>query len=203
MWGSDVADIINDVGLSFLILGTSTSEKCITKINAQISKPFIREFFLEITVAYNTAVIPGNILTFNAPDSRYYLITANAFNKLGNEIMSTELVGYKCNSFGKLQRNTGIGWNAQTYKHTNGWVDILDPCPALLSEVQFGAMSELHDEDIGQIITQELKLYLPHSVGIKTLDRYTVGGINWKIGRIETHRFSGCDVCNVEVDTRK
>ena len=202
MWGSDVADIIDDIGIPFTIFGTLTTEKCITKINSQISKPFIREFFLEITALYNTAVVPGNILVFNAPDNRYYLITANAFNKLGNAVITTELVGYKCNSFGKLQRNTGTGWNAKTYKHTNSWVDVLNPCPALLSEVQFGAMSELADEDIGKILTQELKLYLPHSVGIKTNDRYIVDGVNWKIGRIETHRFSGCDVCNVEEDTR-
>jgi hypothetical protein len=203
MWGSDVSDIIDDIGIPFTIFGTTATEKCITKINSQISKPFIREFFLEITTAYNTAVVPGNIIVFDAPDGRYYLITANAFNKLGNEVMTTEIVGYKCNSFGELQRNNEIGWNAQTYQHTNAWTTILDPCPALLSEVQFGAMSEIHDEDIGEIFTQELKLYLPHSIGIETNDRYIVDGVNWQIGRIETHRFSGCDVCNVEVDSRK
>lgn len=203
MWGADVSDIIDDIGIPFTIFGTTTTEKCITKINSQISKPFIREFFLEVTTAYNTAVVPGNIIVFDAPDGRYYLITANAFNKLGNAVMTTELVGYKCNSFGKLQRNNETGWNAQTYQHTNAWTDILDPCPALLSEVQFGQMSQLADEDIGKIFTQELKLYLPKSVGIKTNDRYIVDGVNWQIGRIESLRFSGCDVCNVEVDTRK
>ena len=203
MYGADVSDIINDIGINFAIFGTSTIEKCIIKINSQVSKPFIREFFLEITAAYNTAVVPGNIIILGPPDNRYYLITANAFKRLGNEAMTVELVGYKLNSFGILQRNTGTGWNVQTYKHTNNWTTILDPCPALLSEVQFGAMSQIHDEDIGQVFTQELKLYLSHSVGIKTDDRYIVDGVNWKIGRIETHRFTGCDVCNVEEDTRK
>ena len=104
---------IESVGTALTILrdgGDVTGEYCDVEPNSQVTKPFVREFFLEASLVFDTEVVPGDVVQFD--DGRKLLVMNSTPAQFRNEVITNEAVLYKCNVSGELWRSSGEAWNA-------------------------------------------------------------------------------------------
>jgi len=201
--GLDIKDVLEEIGTSFTILRPNSGELGIEYLdyetNRQVTKPFIREYFLEISLPYDTNVIGGDIIEFS--DNRQFLVMNVTPENLFNESIGKEGILYKCNVSGELLRPTGEAWGA-SYRRVTTWQTIKLPCYGLLTEKIFGS-DLITDEELGQIGVEAMVLYLPSEVHALPLDRYLfASGEYVKLEVIEHRKFDGVDVCHISEDTR-
>lgn len=203
--GQDIKGALVDVGSSYTILrdsGNISGEYLDFEINKQVTKPFIREFFLEVTLPHDTSAIAGDVIQFDT-DQRRFLLMNKTPEEFEDEVAVYETVLYKCNVSGELLRYSGENWDRQTYRPDSIWETIKSDCSALLTENLFGTGLVL-DEEIGQLGLELDSLYIPTSIGTKLLDRYSsASGEYYKIISVESRKFDGVDVCKLEEDTRE
>jgi hypothetical protein len=202
--GPDIKEALEDVGTSYnIILPTivTDSEKLVYKGNAQATKPFIREFFLEATLAYDTQVIAGTVIKTIA-SAVPYLVMNKTPNVFEDEIIEYKVVLYKCNVSGEILRISGeAGWNSR-YQKTPSFQVIRANAYALQTEVLAG--SGIHSEqEIGAISTDRQDLYIPSYYGIKELDRYQpVSGEYYLVKAVKTRLYDNIDVAELITDER-
>jgi hypothetical protein len=203
--GLDIKDVIEEIGTSFINLrpnsGELGTEYLDYEMNRQVTKPFIREYFLEVIFPYDTAVIGGDVIQF-VEDGRRFLVMNITTENLFDESVGREGVLYRSNVSGELQRASGeANWDSN-YKRTTQWTTIKSPAYGLLTEKMFGTELE-QDQEIGQIDVDAQVLYLPATYGARTLDRYMpASGEYYKIEVVRRREFDGVDVCHVAEDTR-
>ena len=201
--GLDIKDVLHEIGTSFTILRSNSGELGTEyldyEMNRQVTKPFIREYFLEISLPYDTNVIGGDIVEFS--DSRQFLVMNVTSENLFNDCIGKEGVLYKVNVSGELLRPSGEVWDAY-YRRETAWQTIKLPCYGLLTEKIFGS-DLITDEELGQIGVEAMVLYLPSEVNALPLDRYLfASGEYVKLEVIEHRKFDGVDVCHISEDTR-
>lgn len=203
--GPDIKEAIWDVGMYYDILlpnPISIREKLVYKGNAQATKPFIREFFLEATLSHDSAVIPGAVIKI-ATSAIPYLVMNKTPNIFEDEVIENKVVLYKCNVSGELQRISGeVGWNTN-YKKTPKFEVIRANAYALQTEVLAG--SGVHPEqEIGAVSTDRQDLYVPTYYGVKELDRYipVSGETMYMVKAVKTRLYDNVDVCELVPDKR-
>lgn len=201
--GLDIKDVLGEIGTSFTNLRPNSGELGVEyldyEMNRQVTKPFIREYFLEISLPYDTQVIGGDVIELS--DSRQYLVMNVTSENLFNEMIGKEGILYKINVSGELKRPSGEIWDS-SYRRVTTWQTIKLPCYGLLTEKIFGS-DLITDEELGQIGVEAMTLYLPSEVGALPLDRYIfASGEYVKLEVIEHRKFDGVDVCHIAEDTR-
>jgi len=201
--GLDIKDVLNEIGTSFTILRPNSGELGIEyldyEMNRQVTKPFIREYFLEISLPFDTNVVGGDIIQFS--DARQFLVMNVTPENLFDASLGKEGVLYKCNVSGELLRPSGEVWDS-SYRRVTAWQTIKLPCYGLLTEKIFGS-DLITDEELGQIGIEAMVLYLPSEVHALPLDRYLfTSGEYVKLEVIEHRKFDGVDVCHISEDTR-
>ena len=195
--------MFQDYGSEFYILrdaGPVSGEYLVVELNAQVTKPFIREHFREVLFQYDTIVETHDPLKFVA--TQEILITVNVTPNLhAGVVVENAGVLYKCNVSGEITRPSGER-SATTYQWEDSWATVKSDAYALLTQGLYGTDLD-QEEDIGQLEVQNLRLYVPESYGARALDRYSpTSGENYKIEAIEKFRFPGLVVCQVAEDTR-
>jgi len=206
----DIKEVVEEVGTEFEIIrlaGVISGEYLTTESNSQITKPFIREFFLDASMPYDTEVVAGDIIRFPI-DNRKFIVMNKTPEHFENIVVEQSVVLYKCNVSGEIQRFSGeTSWDSN-YQMSGSWTTILgsgeEPrvCYGLLTEKLFGT-ELLEKSDLGQIGIQADELYLPHSYGAEPLDRYVVAsGEYLKIKTVEKRKYDNVDICSMEEDTR-
>ena len=167
--------------------------------NSQVTKPFIREHFVEGTVPFDSDIEAGDVLRDDL--QQHFLVMNFTPEVVRNEHISNEAVYYKCNVSGELSRVSGEVRDLTSYKITTVY-DILETdCYGVLVDTSVG-VDILQEDPIGQIETTSHFLFLPHSVGIRSLDRYTPHlGEHYKVESVEEFRFPAVDVCKLSEDT--
>lgn len=202
--GLDIKEVLVDVGVAFSILrdsGTLSGEYLDYETNRQVTKPFIREYFLEATLPYDTRAIPGDIIKFDKTGDNFILVNKSV-ELFENDYVAYEGVLYKCNVSGEIRRYSGEGWSSQTYENIAEWETIKTNVYALLTERLYGA--DLNEEDFGQLKIAKNDLYIPAIQNIQVLDRYVpASGEYYKVTTVERNKFNKVDVCRVEEDTRQ
>jgi len=203
--GPDIKEAIWDVGTSYTILlptPVTASEKLVYKGNAQATKPFIREFFLEATLAYDTLVTPGAIIRATTP-AIPYLVMNKTPSIFEDEVIEYKTVLYKCNVSGELSRISGeSSWN-DNYEKSTAFQVVRANAYALQTEVLAG--SGIHvDQEIGAISTDRQDLYVPSYYGIQELDRYqpVSGEEYYMIKAVKKRLYDNIDVAELVTDTR-
>ena len=200
--GYDVKDVLDEIGTVFTILrdsGNVTGGRLDYETNRQVTKPFIREYFLEAMMSYDSPAVVGDILEFG--DNRIFMLMNFSPENFENEAMWHESVLYRCNVSGELKRPSGEVWDDVSYRRETTWDSIAQDCYGLLTEKQFG--TGLEDEEIGQIDEFAQVLYIPSSKEIQVLDRYEpVSGEYYKVESVERRKFAGVDICSLSEDTR-
>lgn len=170
-------------------------------INRQITKPFIREFFLEATLSYDTSAITGDTIRFDTT-SDVYLVMNKTPELFENAIVTNECTLYKTNASGTLLRPSGEVWNPQTYRKEPQWQTVKSDCPVLQTEALYGHDLDT-DEELGLLGVENHELYIPHSVGTQVLDRFEpASGEYYRVETIKTRRYPNIDVCELGEDNR-
>ena len=204
-FGPDIEDMLQDIGTPYTILRSGETnilgEKCLYKLNKQVTKPFIREFFIEATLSYDTEVVAGDIIQFTN-DSRTFIIATNTPRNFEGQAFDNQAVFYKCNVLGELKRHSGEIYNSQTYKKDQVWDSVKTDLYGLMTEEIFGNYLD-QETRIGQVQNQALFLYVSSSEDIQSLDRFeAVSGEYYKVEEIEKNIYPGIHICHLEVDTR-
>ena len=203
-FGPDIEELLDEIGIAYTVVrdsGNVTGEKLLYKSNQQVTKPFIREFFLEAIVAYNSVIVGGDIISFS--DGRVFLVCNSTPNMFENETVRKDAVLYKCNVSGELERYAGEGWGTD-YRQSGSWQTVKSNVYAMMTEELFG---NILDERVpaGQTLETAYFLYLPANSGIQSLDRYVPfsGEQPYKVKELDKYKFDGVWVANLEMDTRE
>ena len=202
--GIDIKDAIAEVGGKITIIrdsGNITNEYILTKANTQVTKPFIREFFLEAQLAYDSVAVVGDVIQLDTIAQKFLLmnLTGDTFE---NERIRNAGVLYKCNVSGELFRPSGEVFNSQTYRKVTVWDSIGTNIYSLQTEPLFGNTLDT-DEELGLIGLERDELYIPSSVGIQVNDRYQpVSGEYHRVESVITRRYDGVDVVELGEDNR-
>ena len=206
--GFDIKDVYREVGAAYAATrpGPGSSGEIETgyldfELNRQVTKPFIREYFIEASLPHDTIAGVGDVIEFTA-DGRKFLLMNLTPDLFENEVFEYQGVLYKCNILaGKLERFSGEEWDSN-YKKDFVWDLIDDAIPALVTESLFGHSLET-DVELGMLGLERHELYISASYGIKTLDRFTpVSGEFYMVTTIKSRRYDGIDVAELETDTR-
>jgi hypothetical protein len=203
--GPDIKEAITEVGVSFTVIrdsGNVDGGYLIFKPNAQVTKPFIREFFLEAQMAYDTPTVNGDIIEFNTTSNRYMVM--NFTPKLFEDtIISYDTVLYKTNVQVNVLRPSDIR-DPQTYLMRTVWTAIQENRDLLLTTPLFGQDMET-DQMLGNLAISNHEIWAPSALGIQLLDRIKVLGQSDEYYRVEAvrkRRFESIDVVKVGEDVR-
>lgn len=205
-FGPDIKELLEELGVAYTILrdgGDVAGEYLVYKINRQVTKPFIREYFREATISYDSSIVHGDVIQFD-DDSTKFLISSLSPRRFEGEKFDNQVTLYKCNVSGELLRYSGEqDFDDLTYREAGEFTPIKDPCYGLLVEEMYGNYLD-QDSPPGQVENRALVLYIPSSVGIRPLDRYTIigGEEAYKVEEVDTYTFQGVHVAHLEKDTR-
>jgi len=199
----DIKLVLQEIGTSFVIKrdsGDVAGGYLDYEMNRQVTKPFIREFFIEATFPYDTVAVAGDVIQFS--DGRRYLVMNDSPENFENEIISREVVLYMANVSGELLRPSTVDFDSN-YRMTPTWQTVKSMCYATLTARLFGTDLQ-QDMELGQIGIQSQELYLPSSIGVQALDRYRPqSGEYYKVEQVVTRYFPSVDVCYLAEDTRQ
>jgi hypothetical protein len=203
--GPDIKEVLSEVGTAFTIKrdsGDITGEFLDFSPNTQVTKPFIREFFLEVMLSYDTDTVPGDIVELDVPAVPYMVmnLTPDMFE---NEVVKNDGIIYKCNVSGELLRFSGeADWSDTTYRKLEHLQLVRADCYAVLSSPVHGGELET-DEPIGYLDMERQELYIPSSVGIQEMDRYQpVSGEYYMVIAVKKRRYPNVDMALLSEDTR-
>jgi len=198
--GADIKEVIDDVGVPITILrdaGNITGEHVKTKLNAQVTKPFIREFFGEAWLAYDTQAIAGDYIQVS--DGRIFIIMNKTPKLFEGCVIRYNAVIYKCNVVGTIRRPST---SYVSYSTTTSWNTIKSNVNALITESLFG--NELdQDDELGALGLSSNDMYIPNSLGVKVLDRFKISSNEYyQIETIKARRFENIDLVGLGEDNR-
>ena len=206
--GDDIKAAYIDVGTAYSAArkGPGTSGELETGhldfiLNRQVTKPFIREYFIEASLPYDTETVVGDVIEFTA-DGRKFLLMNLTPDMFENQVYEYQSVLYKCNVLaGKLERSSGEIWDSN-YRKVPNWVEIDDNIEALQAESLYGHSLE-SDIELGQLGLEKFELYLPATYGVQVKDRWTpVSGEWYMVTTVKKRRFDGVDVAELREDRR-
>lgn len=201
--GPDIKEVLAEVGTAYTIIrsaGNVTGEYLDYELNAQVTKPFIQEFFLDASLSYDTVLIAGDVLEFNVIGNRYLLMnkTPETFE---NQVISYAAVLYKSNVNIEVLRPSESDWHRHTFQKVTIWTSI-GSIDALLTTPLFGNSLDT-DEEIGLIGLQNREMFVPSSLGIRELDRVWIDSSEYyRVESVKKRRYPGVDVLELGNDTR-
>jgi len=198
--GADLKEVIWDVGVPITILrdsGNITGEYVKTKLNAQVTKPFIREFFVEAWFSYDTQSVAGDVIELS--DGRIFIIMNSTPKLFEGEAIRYNAVMYKCNVVGTVLRSTE---SRVDYSVSDSWATVKADANALITESLFGNELEM-DEDLGALDLSSKDLFIPSSIGVEVLDRFKISTNEYyQVEVVKDRRFDSVDLVVLGEDTR-
>jgi len=201
--GPDIKSTLEEVGSSYTILrdsGNITGEYTWTKANAQVTKPFIREFFLEGWFSYDTEAVVGDIVEMNISGKKF-LVMNKTPDLLENQIYRYSVVLYMCNIVADVLRPTDQEPDDR-WRVTTLWSTIASQINCLITTPLYGHELTREDE-IGLLGISVYEMYAATSLGIIALDRIRISSNQYyKVETVKPWRYEGVDVFELREDTR-
>ena len=200
--GLDLKEAIISVGTAVNIVGRNLPTEYVRfKTNKQVTKPFIREYFLETMMAFDTAITAGDVMEVAVTGLRYLVMnkTPSIFE---DKVMHYSGVVYKTNVNGMLQRplyERGID-----LQKTERFVPVsgAESVDALMVEALYGHSLSI-DEALGELGLEKHELYIPHKFGARVKDRFYIDSNRYyRVITVKEHRYDDVDVLEIDVDTR-
>lgn len=199
--GPDIKEVLAEVGVKYTVLrdsGNVTGEYLTYKQNAQVTKPFIREYFLEASLPYDTKVVSGDIIQF-VKTSDTYIVMNSTPALFEDTIIKYETVLYKTNVLINVLRPSNVR-NAQTYQMRTIWTSIKAQARALISVPMFGIDLDTNEE-LGLIGVGNYELYVPSSYGVQVLDRIRISYLEYyRVETVKSRRYKDVDVLDIGED---
>ena len=199
--GSDLKETYEEIGIKVTVDGDA-EEYIDYAPNAQVTKPFIREFFIEGSIPYDTTQVVGSIVRFDI-FNRDYMVMNLTPESLENEVYEYSGVFYMSNVSGEISRPSGEAvWDEESYQKKTSFETIQEDAYALMTEPLFGTDLDSQSE-LGNLSIEKDEMYIPTRYGIQALDRYQpASGEYREVTAVMKRRFSGMDVCKLSEDNR-
>lgn len=204
--GPDIEEVYSELGVLISIVNRVpivVNQKLLYDVNAQGTKPFIREHHLDCTFPYNTPVVVGDILRIEET-STYHMVMNKTPELFENKVVEYSGVIYLCNLpiAAHIIRPIEIR-NKVSYNMISGWHLVADaPLYGLLSDRIFGSNLEA-GVMIGQDQIWRMDLYIPKFYDIQPLDRLVISPTEYyKVETIEAYNYPGVNVALLVEDTR-
>jgi len=206
--GTDVAEVYEELGAVCSIINRSpviTGERVLYEINAQATKPFIREHQLDATLPYNTLITTSDVIQM-ITTGRNYMVMNKTPELFENEIVEWNVVLYYCNlpDTAHIVRPLEIR-DMQSYNMISGWyVTAEAPLYGLLTDRVTGSEIEQQNVGAGQFNIWAISLLIPKYYDIKPLDRLIISETEYyKVETIESYYYPGVYQIKLVEDTRK
>lgn len=215
--GDDIKSVFVENGVAFTIVrdaGNISGEYLDYEPNSQVTKPFIREHFLEVGFSYDTQTVGGDIIRFDVSgeldaDKEHYLVVHHSPSMFENQKIITDGVVYKTNVLGTFQRPSGerdssLQWNRVWTTHKTG-------VRGVLTDKLYGTYLDDETQLVAQVDIKSLLLYVPSSIKPMVHDRFLITGENltaltgqeyYAVKYLETHSHTGVTKVYLEEDTR-
>lgn len=202
----DIKEVYTELGSIASIANRTpviTGERVIYEINAQATKPFIREHHLDATFPYDTLMEAGDVL-FVENMQKYYMAMNKTADMFADGIVEWSVVLYLCNlpTTACFLRPIEIR-DPVSYDIVAGW-QVFAPPPVygLLTDRIYGTNLE-QGEIVGQTPLWRVDCYLPKWYGLKPLDRVFVSSNEYyKVESVEYYNYPGVAVALMVEDTR-
>lgn len=201
----DISDVLKEVGVSFTIerVGIPISDiiEYLTYVpNSQVTKPFVREFFLECVFVADTQVVIGDIITFVITNNSYLVmnLTPDLFE---NEVIRNLAVLYKTNALIDIYHPQ---FSTVGYDTTFNFQLLYSEQKALIAESLFGNI-DAFDEHLGSYNLKKSQLYLPQGYNLEEQDRIIVHNTleTYQVETVIKRRFPNVIVADLGEDTRE
>lgn len=202
--GIDVKEVFEEVGTKYTILhegnANNSGEYLVYELNRQVTKPFVREYFLEAEIPYDTDVVVGDCVIFD--DERRFLVMNKTPEQFENEVVLYSSVLYRTNIDARILRASGEqDWDAN-YRMIDNWETVVDSVDVLITESLYGHDIET-DVELGQFGLENHEMYVPAWIGVLALDRIEwTSGEFYKVQVVKRRRYDGVDVVELAEDTR-
>jgi hypothetical protein len=208
--GPDIKEVYVEEGSSIQIVNRSpvVSEKILYELNAQATKPFIREHHLDCFFPYDTVIETGDVV-FITESNRYYIVMNKTPELFEDNVVEYSGVLYLCNlpTTAHIVRPVEIRDKSMSsssgYDMITGWTVIANaPVYGLMSDRIFGSAIE-NGIIVGQDELWRIDLYIPKWYDIKPLDRLIVSSTEYyKVETVESYNYPGCVMALLVEDTR-
>lgn len=196
----DIKEVIIEIGTSITILresGNVLGEYIYGKINKQVTKPFIREFFMEAWLPTDSEVVAGDVIELS--DGRKFIVMNKTPSMFEDATYRYDSVIYKSNVTAKLQRPTETREN---YTITTTFSTIKETVYALVTESLYGNELDI-DEELAAMGVMSEDCYVPSSVGVEYLDRFWISETEYyQVEVVKKRRFENVDLIILGEDTR-
>jgi hypothetical protein len=203
--GPDIEEVYAELGTEIVIVNRTpqVSERILYEINAQGTKPFIREHHLDCTFPYNTSLVVGDVV-YMPKTGRYHMVMNLTSELFEDEPVEVNGVIYLCNLplTARILRPAEIR-DVQSYDMISGWSVLVDaPVYGLITDRIFGSqLDEL--VIVGQTQIWRIDLYLPKRYNLEPLDRVVISDTEYyKVEAIEAYNFPGAVVATLVEDNR-
>jgi len=203
--GADIREVYDELGAITHIVNripVVTTERILYDLNAQATKPFIREHFLDATLPQDTSITTDDVILI-VETGKNYLVMNKTPEMFEDSIVEWNAVLYSCNlvSTACILRpvEVRVGYNM-----TTSWSVIAEaPIYGLMSDRLFGSEIDQHTASVGQEAVWRVDLYLPKFYGIKPLDRlYLTDTEYYKVESVQNYNYPGVCVALLVEDTR-
>jgi hypothetical protein len=200
--GPDIKEVLEEVGTSFSYLSGETwvsGEYLRFQPNRQVTKPFIKEFFLEVELAYDTHATGGDVLKLTTQNQPYILVNRSAAEFEGL-VYKYDAVLYKANVIAQLQRQSGE--MDVNYRYNPSFGTIYPTVYGLLTEVPVGnAIDE--ESQIGRLDRSNFEFFVPNRYGVVEGDRVYISDTEYyKVSAVRRRSYFNVDVAELEEDKR-
>jgi len=205
--GPDIDEVYEELGALVSIVNRSpvvTGQRVLYDINAQATKPFIREHQLDASFPYDTLITTNDVIKIIVSD-RHYMVMNKTPELFENEIVEWSSVLYLCNipTTAHVVRPVEVR-NSQSYNMISGWQVLIDsPMYGLLSDRIFGTEIEQQSKEGGQFPIWKITLIAPKYYAVKPLDRLIITETEYyKIEAVESYYYPGMNQILLVEDTR-
>lgn len=202
--GPDIKEVLTELGTSFTIHYTDGSppasgEKLDYEFYPDNSSEFIRQNFYSATLAYDTIVVAGNIISFA---SDYFLVTNTMSSLFEDQVVEYSVPLFKSNCQGTIERFTETCNESTNYIRVPTWADVYTNVYGLNYESRFGEEVKDFQDTIDLPLDTNL-LFISSAYDIENGDRFRLDATTkWKIDRIATRRIQGLNILYLSSDTR-
>ena len=201
--GPDIKEALVEVGQAVVITdyagAAHSGEYLYYKPNSQATKPFIREFFLEAWLSYDTVALSGDLIQFVTTGIRYMLMNLTPF-MFENTVIRQDGVLYKCNVEAVLQRPREV--REGNYQTRTVWDVISSSMWCLVTASLYGNQLDTKT-DFGQFGLEGHELYARDIFGIQVNDRIKISSDQYyRVESIKRRQYDGVTLYGLGEDTR-
>jgi hypothetical protein len=200
--GADIAEVIAELGVTATILRTpkNLTEKVTYEVNEQATRPVVREHFLNASFAYNSVVVPGDIIQFGGNSFLVANMTPDSFE--GETVEYVSLI-FKCNfPPSTVFLSPANTQDPNTFAITNGWAIRKANPYGFVYQGDF-VVTKNTEVDTGKDVTFKLQCCVPISYGIKAMDRiYLSASEYYRIQDVDDYTYPGVSVMTLVEDDR-